>query len=294
MKLQYRLPPGFDVLDDFDGDFDGWKRVVQSTHRLLIKRGIKPLIYNDKKDSFSTLYNNRLYPFSERSIERLYRRFVVPHWKCDGDFSYNEFRKRAVLTLYHITTPDRVLLLILMYTTQFCPICWFDPDEIETDLNSFAQSFRRSLIQKEKKRYDSYDTLKQAAFRACRRLALGKKPRKPTNDKFFMSCHQLALRLGILDNTAYRILQQFRKDRVIRRIRRGDLRSRRASEFEWIMSPVKCRSYTSSWNGSQTSGNGSKTRFKEENVEEEPEESFEQQVLRLYGRAVAEKLAQTS
>jgi hypothetical protein len=187
---------------------------------------------------------------------------------------YNEFRKGAVLALYHITTPDRVLLLILMYTTQFCPISWFDPDDIKTDLNSLAQSFRRALIQKERKRYDSYDTLKQAAFRACRRLALGKNPRKATDDKFFMSCHQLALRLGVFDNTAYRILQRFRKDQVIRRIRRGDLRSRRASEFEWIMSPLKCMLYTSSSNGSQTNGNGRRTRFEEENGAKGPKDSF--------------------
>jgi hypothetical protein len=101
-------------------------------------------------------------------------------------------------------------------------------------------SYQNSLSGKALAAYQSLlNDEQRTAFRICHTLSQCNQKGSLPSPQFFLSCHQLAIRLGMVDMQAGRILKDFQNREIIRKIQNGTLRTKgqagTASHFEWIL-----------------------------------------------------------
>jgi len=216
----------------------------------------------------------------------LYQRFVL-RYDRDPSVNNHQFVYKAVPHLYEITTESRILALIQVHRGK-PHLGHADPIVSETvsELTSVIGSYDYSLSDVERQFYWQLTARDKVAFRICRRLALGSRTRKG-DGRFYLSCRNLGNRLGVSDMTAFRILRKFQKEGLIAVVQKGRVWKKGhkdvATVYEWLPDEPKCSPYKIHRNGSQSSGNGSKTRFEQEDGSMERKEAYEERYLRVKG-----------
>jgi hypothetical protein len=195
--------------------------------------------YINHKDSGCLLCNNG--NLDSPRLKSLYLRFVKKWHK--SNVTQSDFVRRAVPALFRVAPIRDIWALIWMFQKEHPKT--FNRDlgaEVECELAHVAEEFRRSLGEDAKALYQSLDESRQVAFRICHHLShYTNRNKKRPSLEFFLTCKDLAARLGVSDMQACRILASFVEFGLIKVVRKGVFGQRGiATTFEWNSQGPNC------------------------------------------------------
>lgn len=173
------------------------------------------------------------------SLFSLYEKLIEPKFKA-MPHQRNAFLMQAVPYLYRVVGDELNMELVGLFHDAnrglFNDSKAQHMKEARAMLKGVADSYRKELNQGEQVVYLALKPPQREAFRICRDLALRKDENSP-DGRFFMSCNELASRLGKHPPQAYRLLGEFMSVGLLGLITKGQKRKpgmrAMASEFEW-------------------------------------------------------------
>jgi len=128
--------------------------------------------------------------------------------------------------------------MCLGFNARACigPICSFNYSELlETRrrfLDSIGQDYGERLPIKAQEKYAILDDKERIAFRICFSLA-----RIDDRREFFLSVRELRDRMGLpWQMNAQRLLDKLAEEEVIKPLKKGRLKDRKASTYRWMQS----------------------------------------------------------
>lgn len=174
-------------------------------------------------------------------LARLYREFVETRFPAAPN-ARNQVVVEAVTFLYRAVGTRFVVPLVQHFYERHRPLFHDSAEqhrrEAEAMLKGTMERFQASLPEAEKQIYQGINPRQQDAFRICRDLA-SLSLEQDRGPRFFMSCDQLGLRLGIRPQSAWNLLRELVAFPVLKQIGTGTRREAgkpgRAAEFQWLL-----------------------------------------------------------
>lgn len=177
-------------------------------------------------------------------LRSIYRQYIETKPVNRGE--RHAFLLKVILPLFEVLAePVLVDLLRLHHRSQtgtWDAVLDFHMQEVKEVLDFYRSKYREALPPRERTVF--YDRLneekRRAAFRICRGLATCEKARESA--VFYLSCGELATRIGCDRDTAHEILCEFKAERLIECVRVGDAlpikmpegEKRKATTWRWI------------------------------------------------------------
>ena len=192
-------------------------------HNIRLSIDIKEGESNDSND-------NRDKP----SLERLYGKLVEPYLDPKPR-SRNDNLVRSLSFLYYNVSPDVALELGMLVYDKHKDV-WRDSredheGECRRFLDSIGKDYPERLPMKAQEKYAVLDDKERIAFRICVSLA-----RISDKREFFLSARELMDRMGLPGPmSAQRLLEKLAKEDVIKPLKKGSLKDRKASTYKWLI-----------------------------------------------------------
>lgn len=168
------------------------------------------------------------------SLERLYIKLVEPYINPVPQ-TRNDNLVKTLSFLFYQTSPDVALGLGLLIYDKHKDV-WRDSrgeheGECKRFLESIAKDYSERLPIKAQEKFAVLDEKERIAFRICFSLA-----RISDKRKFFLSARELMDRMGLPGPmSAQRLLEKLAKEDVIKPLKKGSLKDRKASTFRWLI-----------------------------------------------------------
>lgn len=265
-KIQNAAHPSLINFEDIDWSYSisnpSQSKLLQSlssrsTHTVTQKKNVtqkkgclsninkKPL--SNRNKTFACLSNRKrkgtelsVLPWDKR-LQGMYETKLAP-FHTPAPHQRNDFLCKAVPALYSITRPDIALTLVMHFYDKhshlFSDSAAQHQREAEALIYGMETTYLSKLTPREVEIYRGLDVQGKTTFRVCRYLALTSNYRFPAG-KFFLSCGDLAKRLGGNKMLAHRILKEFCNNGILFREVVGTLpqdgKPGKASEFKWLL-----------------------------------------------------------
>jgi hypothetical protein len=192
--------------------------------------------------SYYILHNNfledwpSLKPFYGRNISRFYGK------------PQRGQRNAAIVAitahLFYMVQPELVFGLLCHYRQEHHDVFSDYPPadfarEVRAMLAGCEHSFQQELNESESRSYLELKEDDKPAFRIARSLSHCESDPSTPPPTFHLSCHELALRLGLFDTEAGRILQRLEKQGIIKMVKPGTQREKGvrglATVWRWML-----------------------------------------------------------
>jgi hypothetical protein len=145
--------------------------------------------------------------------------------------------------MFFVVKPEFVMLILNHYRQEHHEVfADYSPADFEHEARAMLEgcelSFRQELTERERLAYLDLPEREKPAFRIARSLSRCKSDATTPPPLFHLSCHELAVRLGLFDIQAGRILQDLEKRGIIETVRPGTKRQtgqpRIATVWRWM------------------------------------------------------------
>lgn len=178
-------------------------------------------LIKDKRQTMANLESKR------KELSQLFVQLVEPRVEPIAA-GRNDSIVQLVPFLYRAVSPQLVLEFIGSYYD--CHRALFnDPRDTHMKeaafmLDSVKTTYTKSLTENERQIYLELNDDQQSAYRICRDLAHLHEPKRELLT-FYLSCHQLGLRLGLQDAQAQRILRELQSFGITELMQKGTKRA---------------------------------------------------------------------
>ena len=158
------------------------------------------------------------------AIAKLYRRYVA-----DRIAPVQGKRNAAVVAMIKFlsyTVSPTIALKLAEYFYDLNLPTWIDSKaqhmrEAAAQLGAVLETFREELTVSELEIYEMLNEPQKDCFRICRDLAHRNESEEFPPPKFFLSCEDLGMRLGIHTQAAQRILRRFETFAILKTVQKG-------------------------------------------------------------------------
>jgi len=195
----------------------------------------------------ATLYNKRIYPDElwkdlkkqHSALPKLFKDRVIPYLPENMSGNHNDTLVNIVAFQYHAFSPKIIYLFMDSVYDLFIDHINATKEKHRTQvasmLKSLEESYLSGLSPDEKNIYQGLSSREQDVFRICRSLAFDVKDSLP--GQFFLSCNQLAARIGLkYDMAAGRLIFKLRQVGLIEIIKKGEQGiGKDATSYQWIL-----------------------------------------------------------
>ena len=143
--------------------------------------------------------------------------------------------------LSYTVSPTVAFRLVEHFYDLNSPI-WVDSkaqhmQEAAAQLEAVLETFKEELFLSELEKYEMLNEVQKDCFRICRDLAQRNETEEFPPPKFFLSCQDLGMRLGIHQQEAQRILRRFESLAILKTVKKGVRREAgktpRATVWSW-------------------------------------------------------------
>jgi hypothetical protein len=177
-------------------------------------------------------------------LRAIYRQFIESKPVNRGE--RHVFLTRVVPSMFEVVAEPVLLDLLRLHhcgqTGTWCMALKGHIEEAEEVLAGYGARYREALGERERTVFYNRlsDAKRRAAFRVCRGLARSAKAKEL--GWFFLSCRELASRIGSHPDTAHAILCEFKAERLIECVKVGDSlkvpvgegQRREATTWRWL------------------------------------------------------------
>lgn len=188
-------------------------------------------------------------------LANLYRKWIEPRFRAIAG-ARNNFIVESIPFLYRCVSPGAALRLSLFFYDKHRALFHDTREDHQREtiamLKTVENDYPSKLNEMERSAYSFLTPLEQNVFRICRDLALHRSRGKQSMI-FFMSCKEMADRLGVDRKTVYRIFQRFEFDyNLMKCTEKGKLwkvgERPEASYYRWLL-PADARHKFAKTNG---------------------------------------------
>jgi len=215
---------------------------ADSTPSALLHNKAKNLTTSRQDATLSAIRAHKAFQKKHPSLAALYARWIENVYTPKQGLR-NTNLIEMVTFLAHCVGPEQVLQLTAHFYDRSAPV-WTDSREqhlieAHSHLGRVLADFRQKLPPGEREIYDELEAPEQTAFRVCRDLASIENPRC-AEGTFFLSCDDLASRLGCYAMQAHRILKNFQNLAILEIAEPGLQRKAgqkpKATTYRWLYS----------------------------------------------------------
>jgi hypothetical protein len=216
----------------------GQKTKVESSQLPPIKHSSESCILHGTSCILHNTFDDwpDLKPIYERNVSRYYAR------------PQKGQRNPAIIAisarLFYFVKPEFVVLMLDAYRQEHHEVFADYPPadfarEVHTNLEGCEGSFQQELNELERSAYLDLPEQEKPAFRIARSLSNCESDSSLPPCHFFLSCHELGVRLGLFDTQAGRILQRLEKSAIIEKVKNGTKREKgqrgTATVWRWLL-----------------------------------------------------------
>jgi hypothetical protein len=150
-----------------------------------------------------------------------------------------------VSSLFCVVNPEFIVSFAMMYWQRNVELFDDYPErqyrgEVQALIEGYLRDYPGRLPEVARIKFINLKSKnKKDAFRICESLSISTKEPEFPPPKFFLSCAQLGLRIGVVDTRASRVFDAFEKEGILRVIKKGERRQNGkaaiATSYEWLL-----------------------------------------------------------